>query len=162
MRKRKSKPAKVYRLDIGKKGRKSIPALLPLLDEKDLKISRSYYNKLLRKVKAGENLPPTIATKVEKLKNYRNKHVIELKDGTTTNVHVEQYLKNILKKNKEKDFIWVKIKLGSAGRVYTQSFVIPKADLKKTDKAINDYLAVKVKKYDKFPVYVYEISVQNV
>lgn len=161
-KKPKGPPPKVFKIPVGKGGRKSIPALLPLVDHNDLNISRSYYNKLLRKVKNNEPLPKTLPTKIENIRNVRNKHVLELRTGTKTNVIVEPYLKNILKTNKEKEFIWVKFKLGSAGRTYMQSFTTSKDNLKSISKQINDYLQHQVKKYDKYPVYVYEISIQNV
>lgn len=150
------------RLSMTKRGTFDPVATFSLLDHDELEISRSYYNKLKKRIRNNIDIPLSIKNKAEKIINSRDKYVIKLYTGTKTNIKVP---KDIIKKHnlkRKKLYTWVRFKVSSRGYVYGQSFTIPNTKLKNINKILNDYIKLNVKKYQDHPIFIHGISFQNV
>lgn len=157
----KKQRAKVLRSLVPLKGYgRKIPAVFPLVSHDQLNISKSYYNKLQKRIDNGFQLPSTIKDKLDKIKSTRIG--IEFKPSTKLKFTVP---KSITEKHAKGDgeFVWIKVAATSNDRLYYDSFVMKKAEIKKKiNKRINDFFAFKLKRYSSFSVYVLQISIENV
>lgn len=152
-------------------GRKNLVPVFTSYTFNQLGISKSYYNKILRKLKEGDILPKTMEKRMKNIKPS-----LEIKQNTKiplfkTEKIVQQLIKQKKVRYKGNDgtikekipkYIWVKFELYSGGRNYWQSMTLDRRDINKLSKKIRDYIDIFIKKYDEFSTFINSITLSNV
>lgn len=171
----------IYRLSLGKGGAKNLAPLLSQFSHKQLKVSKSTYNRYKRKLAKGESLPDTITKKLRKkadakssirftnnskwtfkvppsiVKEISNKKFI-YKEKLKLNKKTRKFRRVGIKKAPAK-YVWVKFQLYKNATFY-KSALLEHKKAKHINKFIEMYVDAQIRQYGDEPIYITGISLE--
>lgn len=165
------------KLNLDKYGGEHFAPVFSNLTAGDLKISKSYYNKIKKLLDQEKPIPKSIGDKIEKKLGKNKVTSIRLQENDDITISIPkttisriQNVKTITKENKrgvkrkvKPNYIWVKFGLYSQWDYY-KSATIPISQAGKLNKFINEYIENEVQTYSESTsskgIYIKDIVIQ--